>query len=64
MPASTPPRQDKPHDHIGDETKQGSRMSTADIKAHIAVMFADGPHQVLTPSRITKRGSRGSRVSA
>ncbi|PBI83252.1 hypothetical protein BKP42_68110 [Rhodococcus erythropolis] len=45
------------------DTEQGSSMSTADIKAHIAVMFADDPQPALPPARIATRGSRGPRVS-
>ncbi|MBT2275342.1 hypothetical protein [Rhodococcus qingshengii] len=46
------------------DTKQNTSVSTADIKAHIAVMFADDPRPALTPPRIPKRGPRGPRVSA
>lgn len=46
------------------ETTQGSSMSTAEIKAHIAAMFSDDRHPAPTTSREPRRRTPGPRISA
>ncbi|SCC64091.1 MULTISPECIES: hypothetical protein [Rhodococcus] len=46
------------------DTKQGSSMSTAEIKAHIAAMFSDDRHEAPTAPRTTRHRSPGPRISA
>ncbi|MBT2266006.1 hypothetical protein [Rhodococcus erythropolis] len=46
------------------ETTQGSSMSTAEIKAHIAAMFADDRHPASKTPRDPRRRTPGPRISA